>query len=186
MKVKSKNEKKLKPVSKNKNSLETKSASKSEKPSLHESAPEAPTHLTVQDICLLVEITQARVSQLKKEGILKTDSTGEFPFIKTVKAIIMYYKNMNTGSAVNRYKAAKADLAEMKAKEQKKLLLRREAVEFGLTKVVSIVTEQLNDMPEALASLISPKEADTVAETIRGYAAKILENMRKNIESEFC
>ena len=141
--------------------------------------------MTGNDICLLADLTPGRVSQLKKEGILKTDSTGEYPFVKTAKALILYYKNMNTGSAVNRYKAAKADLAEMKAKEQKKLLLRREVVEYGLNKTYSIVTEQLNDMPEALATLISPKEADRIAEIIRTYVTKILETIQKNIEAEF-
>lgn len=120
-----------------------------------------------------------------KEGILKRDSTGRFPFIKTAKALIMYYKNMNTGSAVNRLKAAKADLAEMKAKEQKRLLLKREEVEFAMSKMISIIAEQLNDMPEALAPLTANKDADTNAETLREYATKILDTARKNIETEF-
>ena len=92
---------------------------------------------------------------------------------------------MNTGSAVNRYKAAKADLAEMKAKEQKRLLLKREEVEFAMSKMISIIAEQLNDMPEALAPLTANKDADTNAETLREYATKILDTARKNIETEF-
>ena len=144
-----------------------------------------PSHLTGNDICLLADLTSGRVSQLKKEGILKTDSTGEYPFVKTAKALILYYKNMNTGSAVKRYKAAKADLAEMKAKEQKRLLLKREEVEFAMSKMISIIAEQLNDMPEALAPLTANKDADTNAETLREYATKILDTARKNIETEF-
>ena len=172
--------------SKSKKTSGKNSLNKTVKPSLPKTQEVGiPSHLTGNDICLLADLTSGRVSQLKKEGILKTDSTGEYPFVKTVKALIMYYKNMNTGSAVNRYKAAKADLAEMKAKEQKKLLLRREVVEYGLNKTYSIVTEQLNDMPEALATLISPKEADRIAEIIRTYVTKILETIQKNIEAEF-
>lgn len=149
------------------------------------SAPGIPTHLTYKEIMLLADITQPRVSQLTKEGVLKRDSTGEYPFIKTTKALILYYKNMNTGSAVNRLKAAKADLAEMKAKEQKRLLLKREEVEFAMSKMISIIAEQLNDMPEALAPLTANKDADTNAETLREYATKILDTARKNIETEF-
>lgn len=150
-----------------------------------ENVPEVPSHLTGNDVCLLANLTPGRVSQLKKQGILKTDSTGEYPFVKTVKALIMYYKDKTTGSANNRLWAAKADLAEMKVKEMKKLLLRREAVEYGLSKMTSIIAEQLNEMPEALAPLIANKDADTNAEIVRNYVAKILNNMRTAIETEF-
>ena len=146
---------------------------------------EIPSHLNYKDVMLLAEITHARVSQMQKEGIIKRDSTGEFPLVKTVKALIMYYKNMNTGSAVNRYKAAKADLAEMKAKEAKKLLLRREEVEFGIGKMLSIITEKLNDMPEVLAGLVAGKDIEDCAETIRNYVAEALGAMRSNIKAEF-
>lgn len=144
-----------------------------------------PTHLNYKDVMLLADITQQRVSQMQKEGIIKRDSTGEFPLVKTVKALIMYYKNMNTGSAVNRYKAAKAELAEMKVKEAKKLLLRREAMEYGINKIASIVTEKANDAPEVLATLVAMKDVEECAETIRTYMAQMLGAMRANIDAEF-
>lgn len=150
--------------------------------------PEAPSHLTAQDVSLLAEITPRRVYQLTKTGVLKRDRTGEYPFIPTVKALIEYYKDKNEGSDNNRYLTARAELMEAKVEETRKRFLRREEVLFGIERVLSIIATEINKMPEEIAGQIAlkgAKEQDEVAEVMRECVAKSLDTMRTNVETEF-
>jgi hypothetical protein len=163
--------------------LKTKKPTK--KPVLSLKVPVPPSHLTVKDIMLLASITQPRVSQLEKAGILKRDHTGEFPFAQTVKALVLYYKDMNADSANNRLWTARAELAEMKAQDMRKRLLRREAVAYAMKRTAEIVTEEIQKAPEELAPKLDPEKPDTMAKIIRTYCEKILHDMRMNTEAEF-
>ena len=163
--------------------LKTKKPTK--KPALSLNVPEPPSHLTVKDIMLLASITQPRVSQLEKAGILKRDYTGEFPFAQTVKALVLYYKSMNADSANNRLWNARADLAEIKVQDMRKRLLRRDHVRYAMKRTAEIVTEEIQKAPEELAPKLDPENPEAVAKIIRNYCEKILHDMRMNTEAEF-
>ncbi len=150
-----------------------------------ENVPEIPSHLTGNDVCLLADLTPGRVSQLTKAGVLRRDSTGEFPFIPTAKALIEYYKTMNDGSVNNRYWTARAELAEMKVQDMRKRLLRRDHVRYAMKRIAEIVTEEIQKAPEELAPKLDPEKPDTMAKIIRTYCEKILHDMRMNTEAEF-
>lgn len=153
-----------------------------------ENVPEIPSHLTGNDVCLLADLTPGRVSQLTKAGVLRRDSTGEFPFIPTAKALIHYYKDMNDGSVNNRYWTARAELMEAKVEEAKKQLLRRDEMLFGVNRIYSIVAAEVDKMPEEIARQIAlkgAKDQDEVAEVMRECVAKSLDTMRTNVETEF-
>jgi hypothetical protein len=150
--------------------------------------PEIPSHLTAQDVSLLAEITPRRVYQLTNEGVLKRDSTGEYPFIPTVKALIEYYRAKNEGSDNKRYWTARAELMEAKVEETRKRFLRREEVLFGVNRIYSIVAAEVDKMPEEIARQIAlkgAKDQDEVAEVMRECVAKSLNTMRTNVETEF-
>lgn len=150
--------------------------------------PEAPSHLTAQDVSLLAEITPRRVYQLTKTGVLKRDRTGEYPTIPTIKALIEYYKDKNEGSDNNRYLTARAELMEAKVEEAKKQLLRRDEMLYGVNRIYSIVAAEVDKMPEEIARQIAlkgAKEQDEVAEVMRECVAKSLNTMRTNVETEF-
>ena len=147
--------------------------------------PVPPSHLTVKDIMLLASITQPRVSQLEKAGILKRDHTGEFPFAQTVKALVLYYKDMNADSANNRLWTARAELAEMKAQDMKKRLLRRDHVQYAMSVILDIITKTLDAMRAPLAASLANKAPDVATEIMRDYVNKALYDMSTAIETEF-
>jgi hypothetical protein len=150
--------------------------------------PEVPSHLTAQDVSLLAEITPRRVYQLTNEGVLKRDSTGEYPFIPTAKALIEYYRAKNEGSDNNRYLTARAELMEAKVEEAKKRFLRRDEVLFGVNRIYSIVAAEVDKMPEEIAGQIAAKGAkdqDEVAEVMRECVIKSLGTISANIGAEF-
>ena len=163
--------------------LKTKKPTK--KPALSLNVPEPPSHLTVKDIMLLASITQPRVSQLEKAGILKRDYTGEFPFAQTVKALVLYYKSMNTDSANNRLWAARADLAEIKVQDMRKRLLRRDEILYAMNVMLDIIAKTLNAMQEPLAVSLENKPPDVAVEIMRDYVNKALYDMSATIENEF-
>lgn len=121
-------------------------------------------------IARLLDLTERRVQQLGREGVIPRAERGQYDLVGAVRGYVRYLREQATrgpGGPADfaaeraRLVKAKADLAEMEAARQKGDLLPAEAVEKAWTDVLALLRARLLVLPDRIAPLVH--EESTIA-----------------------
>lgn len=126
----------------------------------------------------LLQLSERRVQQLAKEGILPKASRGRYDLVGCVQAYVGFLQGQLEKRVAERsdgfedqrlrHQTAKAELAELELAELRGELIGMGAAEHGIATLLSGLQAQLLAIPatiaEELAALDDPKEIHAIAE----------------------
>ncbi len=121
-------------------------------------------------IAKLLDLTERRVQQLGRDGVIPKAERGQYDLVGAVRGYLRYLRDQASrardgvadfGTERARLIKAKADLAEMEALQRRGELLPAAGVEDAWTEVLSRLRARLLVLPDRLAPLIH--EETTIA-----------------------
>ena len=149
------------------------------------------THVKAGELAEMLDLSVARIGQLRKEGVLRQEHTplgDRYPLIDSVRSYVRFIKDSKSGSsgtsearkdeAEANLKEAKAAVAELELKEILGRMHRAEDVEAMTSDLVLAVRTLLVALPGRLA--VDVMQAETSAEAsviIRKEVNRILEEL---------
>ena len=113
-------------------------------------------------IARLLDLSERRVQQLSREGVIPKAERGEYDLVGAVRGYVAYLRDLAVRAQAGapdfaaeraRLIRAKADLAEMEADGRRGDLLPAEAVEAAWTAVLARLRSRLLVLPDRLAPL---------------------------------
>jgi phage terminase Nu1 subunit (DNA packaging protein) len=113
-------------------------------------------------IARLLDLSERRVQQLSREGVIPKAERGQYDLVAAVRGYVAYLRDLavraqsgapDFGAERARLIKAKADLAEMEAEGRRGELLPAEAVEAAWTAVLARLRARLLVLPDRLAPL---------------------------------
>lgn len=147
-------------------------------------------------IAMLFEVSERRVQQLAKEGIIiatKQGNANRYDLRPTVQRYIRYLSEKAYGKEANQvdaeaekrklvadadFKRSKADKAALQLKELEGKMHRSEDVEAVMTDLVYTIRSMIMALPGRLAvDIVSVKTSAEASEIIRAEVYKILEEL---------
>ena len=114
-------------------------------------------------ISSLLDISERRVQQLSKAGVIPKAARGRYELIGSVRGYIRHLRDINLkGEAGNadygteraRLVKAKADLAEMEASQMRGELLSAPDVKVAWTEIVALMRARLLVLPDKIAPVV--------------------------------
>ncbi len=114
-------------------------------------------------ISSLLDISERRVQQLSKAGVIPKAARGRYELIGSVRGYIRHLRDLNLkGEAGNadygteraRLVKAKADLAEMEASQMRGDLLFAPDVKVAWTEIVALMRARLLVLPDKIAPVV--------------------------------
>lgn len=123
-------------------------------------------------IAKLLDLTERRVQQLSREGVIPKAERGQYDLVGAVRGYVAYLreqaKDAQAGAPDHaaeraRLLRAKADLAEMEARGRQGALIPAEAMEAAWTAILARLRTRLLGLPDRLAPLCH--EETTIAGT---------------------
>jgi phage terminase Nu1 subunit (DNA packaging protein) len=121
-------------------------------------------------IARLLDLTERRVQQLGREGIIPRAERGRYDLVGAVRGYVRYLREQaarahegvaDFGAERARLVKAKADLAEMEAAQRRSELLPADRVEEAWTAVLARLRSRLLVLPDRMAPLVH--EETTIA-----------------------
>lgn len=121
-------------------------------------------------IARLLDLTERRVQQLGREGVIPRSERGRYDLVGAVRGYVRYLREQaarahegaaDFGAERARLVKAKADLAEMEAAQRRGDLLPADRVEDAWTAVLARLRSRLLVLPDRLAPLVH--EETTIA-----------------------
>lgn len=119
-------------------------------------------------IARLLDLTERRVQQLSREGVIPRAERGRYDLVGSVRGYVRYLRDQaasrdvaDIGSERTRLVGAKADLAEMEAEVRRGDLLSAALVEEAWIAILARLRSQLLVLPDRLAPLVH--EETTIA-----------------------
>jgi hypothetical protein len=114
-------------------------------------------------IAKLLDLSERRIQQLGREGVIPKPERGQYDLIGAVRGYVNYLREQagrNAGGTADfgtervRLIKAKADLAEMEAAALRGNLVAAEEVEQAWTAVLTLLKQRLIVLPDRIAPLI--------------------------------
>lgn len=125
-------------------------------------------------IAKLLDLTERRVNQLAKEGVLPKAARGRYELVPVVRAYISYLRDRAVNSDVGpddyatqrtRLTKAKADMAEMEKQQMENSLIPAEDVSDAWEAMVSNMKAKMLSLPSKVSTSVFV--AEDVSETKR-------------------
>ncbi len=122
-------------------------------------------------IARLLDLSERRVQQLVREGVIPKAERGRYELVGAVRGYVRYLRDLvlkgevgaaDYGTERARLVKARADLAEMEAARMRGALLAAPEVAAAWTEVVTLMRARLLTLPDKLAPLIH--ETTSIAE----------------------
>ena len=138
-------------------------------------------------IARLLDLSERRVQQLVRDGVIPKAERGRYEFVGAVRGYVRYLRDLvlksETGGADYateraRLVKARADLAEMEAARMRGALLAAPEVTAAWTEIVALMRARLLVLPDKLAPLIH--ETTSIAEA-RGVLKTVLHEVLTEI-----
>lgn len=138
---------------------------------------------SISTICKMLDLTDRRVQQLAKEGIIPKAERGKYDLVQCVRAYIHYLREKALGNdsglegALWRERMVKANAlkAEMELDEMKKDLVRVERVERYLDKLFTAIKQHILAMPSKVSPMVVSEDSEEgVKLVLEGEARDIL------------
>lgn len=146
-------------------------------------------------IARLLDLSERRVQQLSREGVIPKADRGQYDLIGSVRGYVRYLRDQAQKAQAGapdytaeraRFIRARADLAEMEAEERRHALIAADQIEAAWIAVLALLRTRLLALPDRLA----PQAFDqpTVGETrnlIRTAIREVLDDLAEpDIEFE--
>jgi phage terminase Nu1 subunit (DNA packaging protein) len=146
-------------------------------------------------IAKLLDLSERRVQQLSREGVIPKATRGQYDLIGSVRGYVRYLRDQaaraqagapDYASERARFIRARADLAEMEAEQRRGALIAAEDVEAAWIAVLALLRTRLLALPDRLAPLAF--EQSTVGDTrnlIRAVLREVLDDLAEtDVRSE--
>jgi phage terminase Nu1 subunit (DNA packaging protein) len=123
-------------------------------------------------IAKLLDLSERRVQQLSREGVIPKAQRGQYDLIGSVRGYVRYLRDQATRAQAGapdyaaeraRFIRARADLAEMEADEKRGSLIQADQIEAAWIAVLALLRTRLLALPDRLAP--QAFEQPTVGET---------------------
>ena len=146
-------------------------------------------------IAKLLDLSERRVQQLSREGVIPKAERGQYDLIGSVRGYVRYLRDQAQKAQAGapdyaveraRFIRARADLAEMDAEEKRRSLIAADQIEAAWIAILALLRTRLLALPDRLA----PQAYDrhTVGETrtlIRTAIREVLDDLAEpDIELE--
>lgn len=138
-------------------------------------------------IAKLLDLSERRVQQLSREGVIPKATRGQYDLIGSVRGYVRYLRYREVSAQAGapdyaveraRFIRARADLAEMEANQRRGSLIAADDAEAAWIAVLALLRTRLLSLPDRLAPLVH--EQDNLAETrdlLRGTLRDVLEDL---------
>ena len=138
-------------------------------------------------IAKLLDLSERRVQQLSREGVIPKAERGQYDLIGSVRGYVRYLRDQALKAQAGapdytaeraRFIRARADLAEMEAKEKRRSLIAADQVEAAWIAVLALLITRLLALPDRLAPQVF--EQSTVGDTrnlIRAAIREVLDDL---------
>mgnify|MGYP001137317088 CR=1 FL=1 len=146
-------------------------------------------------IARLLDLSERRVQQLSREGVIPKAERGQYDLIGSVRGYVCYLRDQAAKAQAGapdyateraRFIRARADLAEMEAEEKRRSLIAVEQIEAAWISVLALLRTRLLALPDRLAP--QAFEQSTVGDTrnlIRAAIREVLDDLAQpDIELE--
>lgn len=138
-------------------------------------------------IAKLLDLSERRVQQLSREGVIPKAERGQYDLIGSVRGYVLYLRDQATKAQAGapdyaaeraRFIRARADLAEMDAEQKRRALIAADQIEAAWIAVLALLRTRLLALPDRLA----PQAFDqsTVGDTrnlIRAAIREVLDDL---------
>ena len=111
-------------------------------------------------IAKLLDLSERRVQQLSREGIIPKATRGQYDLIGSVRGYVHYLRDQAVSAQAGapdyaaeraRYIRARADLVEMEAAQRRGALIAVEDIEIAWIKVLALLRTRILAVPDRLA-----------------------------------
>ena len=138
-------------------------------------------------IAKLLDLSERRVQQLSREGVIPKAERGQYDLIGSVRGYVRYLRDQAVKSQAGapdymaeraRFIRARADLAEMDAQEKRRSLIAADQIEVAWIAVLALLRTRLLALPDRLAPQVF--EQSTVGDTrnlIRAAIREVLDDL---------
>ena len=138
-------------------------------------------------IARLLDLSERRVQQLSREGVIPKAERGQYDLIGSVRGYVHYLRDQAIKAQAGapdyaaeraRFIRARADLAEMEAEEKRGALIAAEQIEAAWIAVLALLRTRLLALPDRLAPQVF--EQSTVGDTrnlIRMTIREVLDDL---------
>jgi phage terminase Nu1 subunit (DNA packaging protein) len=138
-------------------------------------------------IAKLLDLSERRVQQLSREGVIPKATRGQYDLIGSVRGYVRYLRDQaakaqagapDYASERARLIRARADLAEIEADEKRRSVLAAEDVEEAWIAVLALLRTRILALPDRLAPIVHLQT--TVADTrslIRAAIREVLDDL---------
>jgi len=138
-------------------------------------------------IARLLDLSERRVQQLSREGVIPKAERGQYDLIGCVRGYVRYLRDQALRAQAGapdyaaeraRFIRARADLAEMEAEEKRRSLIAAEQIEAAWIAVLALLRTRLLALPDRLAP--QAFEQSTVGDTrnlIRTAIREVLDDL---------
>jgi phage terminase Nu1 subunit (DNA packaging protein) len=146
-------------------------------------------------IARLLDLSERRVQQLSREGVIPKAERGQYDLIGSVRGYVRYLRDQALKAQAGapdyaaeraRFIRARADLAEMEAEEKRRSLIAADQIEAAWIAVLALLRTRLLALPDRLAPQLfdQPTVGDT-RNLIRAAIREVLDDLAQpNIELE--
>lgn len=138
-------------------------------------------------IAKLLDLSERRVQQLSREGVIPKAERGQYDLIGSVRGYVLYLRDQASKAQAGapdyaaeraRFIRARADLAEMDAEQKRRALIAADQIEAAWIAVLALLRTRLLALPDRLA----PQAFDqsTVGDTrnlIRAAIREVLDDL---------
>lgn len=111
-------------------------------------------------IAKLLDLSERRVQQLSREGVIPKATRGQYDLIGSVRGYVRYLRDQAVSAQAGapdyaaeraRYIRARADLAEMEASQRRGALIAADDIEVAWIKVLALLRTRVLALPDRLA-----------------------------------
>ncbi|MGP6089758.1 terminase small subunit, Nu1 [Antarctobacter jejuensis] len=141
-------------------------------------------------IAKLLDLSERRVQQLSREGVIPKATRGQYDLIGSVRGYVQYLRDQalkaqagapDYASERARFIRARADLAEMEAEEKRGSVIAAEYVEGAWIAVLTLLRTRILALPDRLApQLHSEASPAGVRDALRSALREVLEELAES------
>ncbi len=138
-------------------------------------------------IAKLLDLSERRVQQLSREGVIPKATRGQYNLIGSVRGYVRYLRDQAARAQAGapdyaaeraRFIRARADLAEMEAEEKRGAVIAAEDVEAAWIAVLALLRTRLLALPDRLAPQVQGAATPAaVRDVLRSAVREALEEL---------
>ena len=124
---------------------------------------QANPRINLPDLAALLNLTERRINQLSKDGIIPKESRGEYNFLDCQREYLAFLSRGTSEKDRDRLVKAQADKIEYEVQELKKLVVRTDLIKLAVSNMISSCRSKLLSIPTKLAPLVMGCESIAAA-----------------------